>query len=129
MTNQIDRGTLVYKRIIDSGMKIQEVCKRLNISRTQLSRYKQKPELDFEIISRIGLVIGYDFQNDFPEVALFRDAAMKELGTSLEPQQQIVELSKDVEKWKNEAYRLTRELMDWKDKYYNLVLKEKQSQN
>ena len=63
-----NRGRVVHNIIKRSGFKINEIAKKLEISRGSLYNYFNNPELSFEFILRLGKIVQYDFSIHFEEL-------------------------------------------------------------
>lgn len=63
------RGEIVAAAITKSGMKLAKLHAALGISRPTLYRRLEDPNLDFDFIKQVGLLIYHDFAADFRELA------------------------------------------------------------
>lgn len=61
-------GKILASRIKSSGFNTSEIAKRLEVSRTTLYNRFEAAVLNPEFIFRVGLIIGYDFSDEFPEL-------------------------------------------------------------
>lgn len=68
MTKQ-HRGEVVKAAVLKSGVKITKLYQALGISRPTLYRRFDEPNLDFDFIEQVGLLIRHDFGEDFRELA------------------------------------------------------------
>ena len=63
------RGEVVKEAVLKSGVKITKLYQALGISRPTLYRRFDEPNLDFDFIEQVGLLIRHDFAQDFRELA------------------------------------------------------------
>ncbi len=63
-----NHGKIIRKAIMQQGMKINEVAKKLKISNYKLYKAFDKINLEKSFIVRLGICIQYDFANEIPEV-------------------------------------------------------------
>lgn len=64
----IHRGEIVAKRIKESGIAISVVAKNCNLVRQTLHRYFEDPNMDLDLILKIGKFIKHDFGVDIKEL-------------------------------------------------------------
>jgi hypothetical protein len=63
------RGEVVKEAVLKSGVKITKLCEALTISRPTLYRRFEEPNLSFEFIEQVGVLIRHDFAQEFRELA------------------------------------------------------------
>lgn len=59
-------GEIVERVVRRSGMSLSEIARKTNVNRRSIYNWFQQAKLQPEIIIKIGLVLNYDFSNDFP---------------------------------------------------------------
>jgi lambda repressor-like predicted transcriptional regulator len=89
-------GSIIESIIRKRGHNLSKLAKYMNISRCTLYNWFKHESLPFEIISKIGSFINYDFSNEFPEI--FSSVEVKNKADDYLMQNQPVDL-KDVDHW------------------------------
>jgi transcriptional regulator with XRE-family HTH domain len=64
----INCGQIVEKVVKLDRMSISEISRKLNVSRRTLYNWFETKNLSADIIEKIGLVIGHDFSEEFPDM-------------------------------------------------------------
>ena len=59
------RGEVIKKAVYKSGYKIIKLAADMKKSRTWVYKLFETPNVSFDIIKEIGVLINYDFSNDF----------------------------------------------------------------
>ncbi len=125
------RGEVVKRVIRDIGMTITRVAKKMDggkgISMKSVYNHLENPSLSYEWIVKYGRVLKYDFTKEFPEIMPY----LQEMHASslIEDARTLKDeltagLLRELDTWKSEAFRLSKELTQCKEDYYKLLLKE-----
>lgn len=100
----IHRGEIVKKILLDRGFTLKSLSKKLGYkSERYIYNLLNRDDLPWETIKKIGLIINYDFTNDFKEIA------------------NIVE--EPIEPYGVKVFSIEEEMIKWKDKYFSLLEK------
>jgi AcrR family transcriptional regulator len=67
MNADLNYGKIIEKVIRRDSRGISQISRKLNVSRRTLYNWFESEKLDFEIIIKIGLAIGYDFSIEIPD--------------------------------------------------------------
>lgn len=67
MSDIIHRGQILKKAVKNSGIKITELSKKLNISRKTVYNIFEKEMVSLHYFKTIGLIINFDFSKIIPE--------------------------------------------------------------
>ena len=62
------RGEIIKRAVDDRGITKIELARKLKKSRKWLYNLFENPSASFDIIMKIGKIIEYDFNRDFPEL-------------------------------------------------------------
>ena len=106
--SDVNYGQVVERVVRRDPMGISELARRLNVSRRTIYNWFEMEKLSFDIICKIGFVIGHDFSNEFPE-----DFAQKSNNAIEEP---FTEIQNGTEQPSNAIYY-------WMDRYIKLLEK------
>jgi len=60
-------GRLLEQVIRRNSMSISEIARRLFVSRRTLYKWFEQETLEIDLLEKIGTIINYDFEKDFPE--------------------------------------------------------------
>lgn len=71
-------GVTLEKVIRRNRMSISELSRNLDVSRRTIYNWFESETLSFEILNKIGFVIGHDFSGEFPEEFANRNNAIKD---------------------------------------------------
>jgi hypothetical protein len=63
------RGEVVKEAVLKSGLTLTSLRQKLGISRPTLYRRFEEPNLSFEFIEQVGVLIRHDFAQEFRELA------------------------------------------------------------
>lgn len=64
----LNNGQVLERVVRRDRMGISELSRKLNVSRRTIYNWFDQKTLNYEIICKVGTVIGYDFSIDLPEV-------------------------------------------------------------
>ena len=64
---EVNYGQILEHVVRRDRMGISEIARKLNVSRRTLYNWFEMKNLNFNIICRIGVIIGHDFSKEFPE--------------------------------------------------------------
>lgn len=101
------RGEIIEKAVRESGVSISIVAKRLNKSRQYIYNIFSAPDVNPDVILKIGKIFGYNFTS---EIDIFQIVE--------EPEIKYTKLNKEVLYWKNKY-------IDLLEKYNKLLEKSK----
>lgn len=62
-------GEILKKYVKENEIKIVSLAKKINRTKGQMYNYFNNPELDLDVIIRIGRALRHDFSKEFPELA------------------------------------------------------------
>lgn len=118
------RGAFVQNIVNQSSISIEALAKKLRKSRGTIYNYFDNAELDFLKIAQIGRAIGHDFSKNYPElIELKSNMVMEEMAEYGKHDELIDKAKSEIDKWKTIAFESTKEVGEWKEKYYQLALK------
>jgi len=107
---QVHQGQLLERVIRREGYSISEVARLTKVNRRSVYNWFRQETLRPEIICKIGLALGHDFSQEFPNLYLHHRPIHTEEKSSLSIQQKdFIDDSTD------DIY--------WKDKYIDLLEK------
>lgn len=118
-----NHGEVLRKAIEASDLSLSQVARRMKMSRSTLYSRFDKTELDYYELARFGKVLQYDFSKEIPELTIYSNhinavSVMEDPETNYEDTEfNLKNCRKSLEHYRAEAYRLSKELSDWKDKY------------
>lgn len=119
----VHRGQVVRVVVDKSGMYHTDVAARVQRSRTSLYRDYEDPNMDWQLILKIGAVIDHDFKEEFPEIALYEEQFIREEADHYKVKNDALDRAiKEIDKWKSKAYENLAEATKWKDLYYELLV-------
>lgn len=113
------KGEIVEKAVRDSGIKLTELAKKMNLSRRHLYNLFEEPDLSVEYIYKIGKIIHHDFTNEIK--SYLRDSAS---GIIENTSDETIPYGEQTEYWKNKYFDLLEKYNELQMKM--IVLLEKQ---
>lgn len=100
------RGEIVGRVLDELGIKRTQLAEKLGVHRDTIRNWVLQADLEFEKIRRIGLHIGYDFSQDFPDYP-YTAKPLSEIGGKKEPEfLTIDECVVDRDHWREKYYTL-----------------------
>jgi lambda repressor-like predicted transcriptional regulator len=60
-------GAILEKVVRNSGISIAELARRVRVDRRSLYNWFEQKKLKYEVVAKVGYVLGYDFSKEFPE--------------------------------------------------------------
>ncbi|MGN8068876.1 hypothetical protein [Mucilaginibacter sp. 22184] len=106
--SDINYGQVVERVVRRDPIGISELARRLNVSRRTIYNWFETEKLSFDIICKIGFVIGHDFSDELPE-----DFAQKSNNAT---EESFTEIKNGTEQPPNAIYY-------WMDRYIKLLEK------
>lgn len=106
-------------------MTVSDLAKKMKMTRSTLYKRFETEVLDYFELIRFGQALGYDFSKDVPEIDMYKSRLS--LAGEDSPEQgnkktlELDECRKALGQYKDEAYKLAKELNTWKDKYIEVV--------
>lgn len=82
--SHVNMGRILERVVRRDRMSISELSRNLDVSRRTIYNWFETETLNFEIIRKVGFVIGHDFSNEFPEEFAKRNNNIKEHGRETE---------------------------------------------
>jgi transcriptional regulator with XRE-family HTH domain len=107
-------GSIVEMAIRRSGISIAELARRVGVNRRSIYNWFEQPSLSLEIISKVGLVLGYDFSSEFPEIKAYKPSSPVKENEQLTDSHS----SEDISYWKNKYITLL-------EKYNDVLIKSR----
>lgn len=118
-----NHGEILRKAIEASDLSLSQVARRMKMSRSTLYSRLEKSELDYYELARFGKVLQYDLSKEIPELSIYSNhinavSVMEDPEGEYEDTEfNLKNCRKSLAHYRGEAYRLSQELSDWKDKY------------
>ncbi len=118
-------GNILQKALKASGMQVTELARRMKMSRKTVYNRFDAELIDFYELVRFGRVLNHDFSREIPEIAMYQDHihTLEEGREHYDSpvQRELDDCRKSLVHYKDEAYKLAKELNLWKDKYIEVM--------
>jgi len=118
-------GNILQSAMKTAGISASELARRMKMARKTLYNRFESEKIDFYELVRFGKVLDYDFSKDVPEIDMYRNDLNSLVEGATEygnrKTQELEDCRKSLGQYRDEAYKLSKELNAWKDKYIQLV--------
>ena len=119
----LHRGEVVRTYVDKWDGSIEKLGRIIGRSRASLYRDFDNPEMEWTYIVRIGRAIGHDFKAQFPEIAMYEESLVREDAGKYDVKDEVLERAiREIDKWKDQAYKNLAESNKWKDLYIELAI-------
>jgi hypothetical protein len=99
----IHRGRVLSEAVKQSNFTKEEAAKRARYSRSSYYKHITNPDLPFNILTRYGKAIRYDFRGDIPEMPSY---VLEESPDSYKKITSLEEAMAAIEYWKDKYLKL-----------------------
>ncbi|AMR31719.1 hypothetical protein A0256_09930 [Mucilaginibacter sp. PAMC 26640] len=101
------KGQIVEYIVRRNGYSITDLANELKVNRRSIYNYFQNPNLKFDVIYKIGLIVRHDFSKEFPEIFTGEEFEVK--NRQAQSFEAVGKMSANAEQWKDKYIRLLEE--------------------